>query len=61
VFLSGIPSLSQFNDCPLFILENGFTPGGMLLADWLLCDWDAPFKQAPNEKISSQDGDFSPI
>jgi hypothetical protein len=36
------PAPSSILHPPAPSLENGFTPGGILLANWLLCDRDAP-------------------
>jgi hypothetical protein len=42
------------------ISENGFTPGGLLLADCLLCDRDTLLINAPTENFLLEDSDFFP-
>ncbi len=42
MFLSGIPDFHSSMAALFSALENGFTPGGIMLADWLLWDRDDP-------------------
>ncbi len=45
------PAPSSILHPPAPSLENGFTPGGILLANWLLCDRDAPIYTCAKLKV----------
>jgi hypothetical protein len=51
MFLNGTLAFQSSMDALLSATENGLTPGGMLLAEWLVCQGDALTYSCAKQRI----------